>query len=84
MAKSGVIDAFARNTRRTTRCGPFRSKALAANNVDRLRNMYASPSTSHMSECGVWFRTLRGPSVPAWSVKLHEYPAGRTVASCTT
>jgi hypothetical protein len=44
MAKSGVIDAFVRNTRRMTRCGPCSSKALAANNVDRLRNMYASPS----------------------------------------
>jgi hypothetical protein len=36
-----------------------------------------------MSECGVWFSTLGGPGVPAWSVKVQEYPAGSTVASCT-
>ncbi len=46
IAKSGVIDAFTRSTRLVTRSGPFPSKALAANNVDRLRKMYASPSMS--------------------------------------
>jgi len=84
IANSGVIDAFARNTRRMIRSGPCGSKAPAANSVARLRNIYASPSTSHMSECGVWFSTLSGPAVPAWSVKVQEYPAGSTVASCTT
>jgi hypothetical protein len=37
-----------------------------------------------MSECGVWFNTLSGPGVPAWSVTDQEYPAGSTVVSCTT